>query len=570
MSGRLRPARAGSPRPRLWLLCGCVAALGAAHAQTVPGSGELLQQTPRVSAPAPASSPGLTIQQPAAGAHDDSPPFLVRHIEITGNSLLSTAELHALVETSEGKTLNLGYLEELAAAITKRYQDRGYLLSRAYIPPQTLSDDTVRIAVLEARYGAVSLANSSRVSDALLKSYLTPLRSGQPVVEDALERRLLLLADVPGAVVNSTIAPGAAVGTSDLQVTAVPGAPYDVALAADNGGNRYTGRDRVTATANMNDPLGHGDVLSVTGLTAGANLDYGRLAYQSLLPNGAGTSVAGSVSGLYYHLANGLSQLHAHGTAQTESVTVMQPFIRSVKGNLFAQVGFESRQLRDEVDVTDIHTDRRTYALTATLAGDRRDGSGISNMNASLTAGQLDFQNSIAEAADFSTAKTRGGYAKLNVSLARLQGLTQSNSLYVAFNGQIADKNLDSSEQFFVGGPNSVRAYDVGAVGGAVGALASLELRHNLGAPLPGAWQAIAFVDSGVVRVYKNVFAAGENSATLSGAGVGLNWVGPHGWAASGSLAAPIGHAPILAGDRASSRLWIEIHKAFPGSAASR
>jgi hemolysin activation/secretion protein len=569
MSGRLRHGRAASARPLL-VLCGWVAALGAANAQTIPGSGELLQQTPRPSAPAPASNPGLTIPQPAAGAHDDSPPFLVRHIEISGNSLLSTAELHALVEQSEGKTLNLGYLEELAAVITKRYQDHGYLLSRAYIPAQTLSEGTVRIAVLEARYGAVSLSNSSRVSDELLKSYLAPLRSGQPVEEDALERRLLLLADVPGAVVNSTIAPGAAVGTSDLQVTAVPGAPYDVALAADNGGNRYTGRDRVTATASMNDPLGHGDVLSVTGLTAGANLDYGRLAYQSLLANGAGTSVGGSVSGLYYHLANGLSRLHAHGTAQTESVTVMQPFIRSVKGNLFAQIGVESRQLRDEVDVTDIHTDRRTYALTATLAGDRRDAGGISNINAALTAGQLDFQNSTAEAADFSTAKIRGGYAKLNVSLARLQGLTQSNSLYVAFNGQIADKNLDSSEQFFVGGPNSVRAYDVGAVGGAMGALASLELRRNLGAPLPGAWQAIAFVDSGVVRVYKNIFEAGENSATLSGAGVGLNWVGPHGWAVSGSLAAPIGRAPILTGDTASSRLWIEIHKAFPASAVSR
>jgi hemolysin activation/secretion protein len=103
-----------------------------------------------------------------------------------------------------------------------------------------------------------------------------------------------------------------------------------------------------------------------------------------------------------------------------------------------------------------------------------------------------------------------------------------------------------------------------------MGALASLELRHNLGVPLPGAWQAIAFVDSGVVRVYKNIFEAGENSATLSGAGVGLNWVGPHGWAVSGSLAAPIGRAPILTGDTASSRLWIEIHKAFPASAVSR
>jgi hemolysin activation/secretion protein len=46
-------------------------------------------------------------------------------------------------------------LRTLAARITKSYQDHGYLLSRAYIPAQTLSDDTVRIEVLEARYGAI-------------------------------------------------------------------------------------------------------------------------------------------------------------------------------------------------------------------------------------------------------------------------------------------------------------------------------------------------------------------------------------------------------------------------------
>jgi hemolysin activation/secretion protein len=570
MIGQPCHGRARMGRRRLFVLCGLAAVIGVANGQTVPSSGELLQQTPRPPASAPSSNTGLAIKQPAAGQNDDSPPFLVRRIEISGNSLLSTSELHSLVEQSEGKTLNLGYLEQLAALITKRYQERGYLLSRAYIPAQTLSDGTVRIAVLEARYGAASLSNKSGVSDALLKSYLSPLRSGQPVAEGALERSLLLLSDVPGVVVNSTVAPGAAVGSSDLEVTAVPGAPYNASVGVDNGGNRYTGRYRASGTVNIDNPLGHGDVFSVTGLTAGGNLDYGRLAYQTLLANGEGTSVGGSVSGLYYHLGNGLSALHAHGTAQTESVTVMQPFIRSVAGNLFAQVGFESRQLRDEVDVTDIHTDRRTYAMTLTLAGDRRDGGGISNMNAAVAVGHLDFQNDAAEAVDASTSKTRGTYAKLNLSLARLQGLTESNSVYIAFNGQVADKNLDSSEQFFLGGPNSVRAYDVGAVGGAMGALASLELRHNLSAPLPGAWQAIAFVDSGVVRVYKNVFEAGENRATLSGVGMGLNWAGPSGWTASLVLATPVGSTPVLAGDTASSRLWIEIHKAFPASVASR
>jgi hemolysin activation/secretion protein len=151
-----------------------------------------------------------------------------------------------------------------------------------------------------------------------------------------------------------------------------------------------------------------------------------------------------------------------------------------------------------------------------------------------------------------------------------LQGLSSSNSLYIAVNGQVANKNLDSSEQFFLGGPNSVRAYDVGAVGGASGVLGTAEFRQNLPLSLPGAWQAIAFLDSGALRVYQHAFEPGSNTASLSGAGVGLNWSTKSGWAASGGVAAPLGGRPLLAGDQASARVWFEIHKSFAPASGAR
>jgi hemolysin activation/secretion protein len=541
----------------------------AAVGQVIPNSGELLQQTTRPTLPKPSSNTGLTINTPAAQQLPTSDPFLVRHIEISGNTLLASAELRSLVQPSEGKMLNLAILEELAALITKRYQDHGYLLSRAYIPPQTLSDGSVRIVVLEARYGAVAVSNTSRVSDALLRSYLRPLAPGSPVVEDTLQRSLLLLSDVPGAVVNSTLAPGADPGTTDLQLSATPGAPDSGTFGLDNAGNRYTGRERLSAAVNVDDPLRRGDVLSLNAMTTGPDLSYGRVGYQALLENGEGTTVGGGLSGLYYHLGNGLSDLHAHGTAEVETLTLMQPLIRSIAGNLFAQFAFDAKQLRDETDASDIHTDRHTDALTMTLAGDRRDSLGISNMNLGVSVGHLGFDNEAAELANSSTARTGGTYAKYTLSLARLQTLSESNSLYVAVNGQAADKNLDSSEQFFLGGPSSVRAYDVGTIGGALGALVSAELRHNLGVSSYGTWQTNLFADSGVVRIYKNVFDAGDNSATLSGVGIGLNWAAGNGWTAALGVAKPIGAVPVLVGDAASSRVWLELHKAFNGGLGS-
>jgi hemolysin activation/secretion protein len=537
----------------------------AALGQVIPGSGELLQETTRPTLPNPSFNTGLSIKAPAAQQLPPSDPFLVRHIEISGNTLLASAELRSLVQPSENKMLNLAWLEDIAALITKRYQDHGYLLSRAYIPPQTLGDGTVRIAVLEARYGVVAVANTSSVSDALLRSYLRPLQSGGPVVEDALQRSLLLLSDVPGAVVHSTLAPGPDPGTTDLQLSAAPGATDSGTFGLDNAGNRYTGRERLSASINFNDPLRRGDVLSLDAMTTGPDLSYGRIGYQTLLENGEGTTVGGGLSGLYYRLGNGLSDLHAHGTAEVETLTLMQPLIRSIVGNLFAQFAFNAKQLRDETDASDLHADRHTDALTMTLAGDRRDSAGISNMSLGLSVGRLGFDNEAAELANSSTARTGGTYAKYTLSLARLQALSDSNSLYIAVNGQAANKNLDSSEQFFLGGPNSVRAYDVGAVGGALGALASAELRHNLSLSTHGTWQTIAFFDGGGVRIYKNVFDPGDNSATLSGAGIGLNWAGGHGWTAALGVAKPIGAVPTLVGYTATSRVWLELHKAFNG-----
>ncbi len=560
-------ARRAPHRLAVWLAVAVPS--GAALGQVIPSSGELLQEAARPKPPQPSSDSGLTIKEPAAQQLPASDSFLVRQIEITGNTLLPALELRSLVQPSEGKMLNLASLQDLAAVITKRYQDHGYLLSRAYIPPQTLSLGSVRIAVLEALYGTVAISNTSRVSDALLKSYLRPLESGSPVTEDGLQRSLLLLSDVPGAVVNSTLAPGVDPGTTDLELSATPGAPDSGSFGLDNAGNRYTGRERLSAAVNDNDPLRRGDVLSLNAMTSGPDLTYGRLGYQALLADGEGTTVGGALSALYYRLGNGLSDLHAHGTAEVESLTLMQPLIRSIAGNLFAQFAFDAKQMRDETDASDIHTNRHTDALTMTLAGDRRDSSGISNMNLGLSVGNLAFDNQAAELANSSAARTAGTYAKYALSLARLQALSASNGLYFAVNGQAANKNLDSSEQLFLGGPNSVRAYDVGTIGGALGVLASVELRHNFGVSSHGSWQTILFTDSGVVRIYRNVFATGDNTAMLSGAGIGLDWDGGNGWTAAFAMAKSIGAVPTLVGDAASSRVWLEIHKAFNGNPGS-
>lgn len=532
----------------------------------VPGAGAILQQVQPVTPPSPSpSGTGLTIERDDAAKLPTSAPFMVQSIQITGNTLFDTPTLQALVADAEGKSLTLSQLGELAARITDYYHSHGYPLARAIIPAQTIQSGIVRIEIIEARYGKISLDNRSRVNDPLLQATLSPLQSGQAIGQTELDHALLLLSDVPGVVVAATLKPGESVGTSDLLVNTTPGPAVTGNVVLDNYGNRYTGRTRIGGTVNLINPLHHGDVLSASGLSSGGGMNYGRIAYESLL-SGRGTRMGGAYSALKYVLGDTLASLDAHGTAQVGSLWAKQPLVRSRDVNLYGQIQYDRLKLRDHIDASAIQTDRHLDNWTVSLAGDARDAflsGAVSAWNLGWTAGRVGFDNAAAQLADAGSAKTQGSFSKWNANLVRLQSLSPKNGLYLAFSGQWANTNLDSSQKMTAGGPYTVRAYDMGAVSGDTGYLGTIEFRHNLGTAWQGQWQAVAFVDSAHVTVNKNTWVAGTNSATLSGVGVGLNWAGADQWTARAYIATPIGSTPALVGATNSVRAWVEVGKRF-------
>ncbi len=538
----------------------------AADQVTPPGAGSILQQIQPVKPAAPSSTgTGLTIERESGAQLPPGASFHVSSIQLSGNTAFDTATLHALVADAEGKSLTLAQLGEVVARVTNYYHDHGYPLARAIIPAQTIQGGVVRVTVIEARYGQIRLDNRSRVSDSLLQQTLSPLQAGQAVTQTELDRVLLLVSDIPGVAVTAILKPGEAVGTSDLQVQSDATARVTGNATLDNNGNRYTGRTRLGASVNVLNPLQHGDVLSIGGLTSGRDLNYGSIAYETLL-NGLGTRMGASYSALHYILGDSLSALDAHGTAQVASMWIKHPFMRTPSTNLYGQIQYDHKKLDDRIGATNIKTDRHLDNWTASLNGDWRNtmlAGGIGTWNVGVTAGRIGFDDLAAELADSATAKTQGGFTKWNANFAHLQNLTQDNSLFFALSYQWANGNLDSAEKMIAGGPYTVRAYDIGVMSGDTGVYGSLELRHDLGQFSSGRWQVLAFVDSEHVTVNKSQWLPGDNSATLSGAGVGMNWAGPDQWHAKLYVAAPIGSTPKLIGENKSVRAWAEIGKGF-------
>lgn len=532
----------------------------------LPNAGQILQETQPPNTTTPPSELKLHMQRARRNRAVSNQAFMVHEIQITGNTALPTPMLHALVASEEGKNLTLNDLDALADRISDAYHAHGYPLDNAYVPAQTLDNGVVRIGVVEAHYGNVTVQNQSQVANHVLNSTVSPLQSGQPITDYRLERSLLLLTDVPGAQVNSVMRPGSEVGASDLVIDVTSAPRYTGTLGLDDYGNRYTDRVRLSGTFAVNGLFHQGDVLDFSGVTSGSGMNYGRIGYKYLL-NGEGTVLGAAVANLYYKLGNGLSDLHAHGRAFVESLNLSQPFIRNTAGNLYVQIEFDHKRLRDDIDIANIQTNRHSNSWTGTVAGDQRDVTGITNFNLSGTYGRIYFDNIYAEFDDFLGPRTAGSYTKFDASASRLQQLGNTNALYLGLSGQWSNKNLDTSEQFYLGGPNTVRGYDVGAVSGAQGYLVNLEYRHDFTvALLPGPWQASVFLDSGHVEAYKTPFFPGPNTARLNSAGVGLHWVAADNWVMSASVAKAIGNRPVLLGanySTASPRFWFQVQKGF-------
>lgn len=553
------------PGLRMSLLVLVLAALPlATPAQTVPNSGQILQQVQPHKPAKPTARPKLKVEQPETTPSQSTTPFQVKRIVVEGASVVDAGTLYALVADGEGRRLTLAQLQALAGRISAYYHAHGYLLARAIVPAQTLDDGTVRLQVVEARYDGVDVDNRSRVGNALIRAILAPIQPGQVVTQTSLDRALLLLGDLPGVDPHATLRPGSQAGTTRVDVAAAPAPLLDGDVYMDNAGTRYTGRARIGADLDINSPMHHGDLLSFSVLTAGSGLNYGRAAYQYTF-NGAGTRLGAGYSALRYKLSGGpVSVLDAHGTARVASAWLAQPIVRSRRGSLDARLQFEHKRLRDDIGATALHDHRHSDSWTLDLYGQRQDDwldGGITRAGIGFTHGRLGFDDATAAATDAGTARTQGNYTRWNAHLSRLQQLGTGWRLHLGLRGQGSSDNLDSSEQFLLGGPHSVRGYDVGSVAGSNGWLGTVALRHDLAWGCAGRCQGQVFVDTGTVRVNAKRWMPGTNHQRLGAAGLGFDWIGTRQWMLQVQVATPIGARPDAMHDGA--RFWARLVKGF-------
>lgn len=539
------------------------------RAQSPPDAGQTsreLQKQPELNNQPNAAKPPKPLQiesaAPGKGATQDVR-ITVKAIRVTGSSAYPAHTLEAIVADLVGREVNMAELEAGVERITAFYRANFFVVARAYLPPQKIDGGLILVKVLEGRIVELRINNQSRVADSRINDYLISLKNGKALQSKPIDRSLLLLNDMPGVgVARGSLQPGASVGTSDLIVELTPSAPYSGKVELDNYGNRYTGEYRLGAALAINSPYRLGDQISLRALISDQYLTYARLAYQ--LPVGSSGLRAGAAySDTRYKLGKEFAALDASGTANSASLFATYPFIRSQVGNLTGTLTVENKNLTDRMGVFNTSTEKNIALINLGLAGNIQDSlnaAAVSSFELSLISGRLSMDATSLNLDNAST-KSNGQFSRLAYILSRQQRLTDTNTLSLAVSGQQANKNLNSSEKFSLGGVSGVRAYPQGEGVGDQGLLLNLELLHSFKSNIQG----LVFYDSGSVEINRNPFTGGENTRSLSGLGVGINasfaglQLKTHlAWRSAGGVPTS---EPALA-DR-NPRLWVQVGKQF-------
>lgn len=516
------------------------------HAQTVPDAGLLRQQieqgnkalqpTPRL--PEKAAPPRL---KKLVGTT-----LIVKEFKISGNTRLSTEALQAVVTPFLNRPLDFSQLQDAAEAVGNAYRKAGWIV-HAYLPQQEIEGGVVRIVVVEATFGGARFEgpSSARMSSATIQKYVAAAQKvGEPVYVPAVDRALLLLGDIPGIAVTGNLREGTSSGQTDLVFNVQDKSLLSGDAALDNTGSRSTGSLRLSGNLNLNSPLALGDQFS-TNLTFSEGSAYVRQAVS--LPLGQDGLRAGvNASYMTYRvIAPELKSLNSLGASATAGVDASYPLIRSRPVNLYFAVNYDHKYFNNEANssvTTRYFIDVASGGLSGNLA-DSVLGGGWNNFSLGWVHGLVDLDKSPNQVADSASTNTQGAFDKIRYAANRLQSVTKSLDAYGALSGQKAGKNLDSSEKFYLGGANGVRAYPSSEGGGSDGLLVNLELRAHF----PNRIDLTGFYDLGRVSVNRNNNYTGAptlNTFYLQGFGITTAWANNSGFSVKATWARRIGNNP--------------------------
>ena len=518
----------------------------------------------------PKKAPEVKEELPAAPVLPEAKEkILIRKINVTGRTLLSEKEINGIILPSENKELTLRDIQKIADLITDAYRQKGYITSRAFLPPQKIEQGILEIRIVEGITGDVEVKGNRYFKSSLLKKKIT-LKKGEPFNYNILRRGLSKINEQPDRFARTVLAPGKEPGTTDIVLEVKDNLPIHLGFDWDNFGSRYINKDRYTLNFIDNNLLGFDDKLTFQYQLAQASR-YFLKSIRYLLPVNSDLEVGCYAAFSRVKLGQDLEDSGVYGKTQLYGLFATQALVNAENLNLSLNFGFDYKDIANyQSDTISSHDNLRVAKVGLDM--DLTDNFGRTVFSNELDCGIPNIMGGLKEQDPKASRSGAGGnFLKDTINLLRLQKMPFSSNLLWKNQIQLSPYILTSAEQFQIGGIRNVRGYPPAEAVGDRGYAMTWEwsippyfVPREIKVPfskakLYDAIRVAMFYDWANTRL-RRPSATEEKNKTLRSAGCGLRFNLPEDFSLRLDIGWPLDNTPS---DSDHAHTWVQVTKDF-------
>jgi len=395
------------------------------------------------------------------GEGEGIPGVFIEDIIIEGNTVIDTETLNKVTEAFKGRELTLEEMSELTDLLTMTYQEKGYILARAYLPEQEIEDGILKVSIAEGKIGKIKIAGYTHYKADVLKRYFKQQEKHGVIKESLLEQGLLLSSDTPDVKTTVVLKEGEKPGEVDVILDVKDSSKLtfgvDLTLDYNNFGSETVGQDRYGASIGITDHV-IGSRLDLR-LIASGNPEDSYLGNYTWTVSISTYGTKLSLNYLHSNFAVGqeLQDLGLKGRSEFYGGVITHPILKKKNMNFSINAGYSHKFTKNFILAQDSSlddVDQWFFGFNYDSL-DRYLGKNIASFG--YLWGQVDRDEKLVT----SRANTEDeSYDKIMFNLARIQKVYGYTNVMFRAGGQYTDKRLLPFEQYGIGGYGSVRGYD--------------------------------------------------------------------------------------------------------------
>ncbi|ERN43193.1 hemolysin activation/secretion protein [Rubidibacter lacunae KORDI 51-2] len=494
----------------------------------------LQQQQPQLPAPLPEADDAPDVEPPVVPVTPptdaDAIAVEVVSVEVIGSTVFEPEDFAAIVEPLVGTTTR-AELIAAADAITALYIEQGYLTSRAVVVEATLPSGMVEIRAIEGGVEEIIIEGTRRLDESYVRSRIA-LDADAPLNVGKLEDRLRVLRlDPIFENIEASLRAGEGFGQSIIDVRILEADRLFGSIDVNNYSPPSIGSEQFELNFGVRNFVGAGDYwLFEYDRTFRNGAESFDIAYRVPLNPRDGTLQLRGVVGRNAVVQDPFDDFEIEGDFELVEASFRQPLIRTPRQELALTFGFTYQN--GQTFVSDIPTpfgfgpDEDGMSSTSVFNFGqeyvRRSPTGAWALRSQFAVGTGLFgattnDQPIPDSRFFSWL----GQAQ------RVQTIGNRHLLIAQLDMQLTPDSLLPSQQFVIGGGQSVRGYRENVLAADGGVRLSLENRitvalNDAGEPV---FQIAPFFDAGAVfNAGNNPNDIGSDTTAIAAIGTGFLW----------------------------------------------